>query len=56
MGHIALAVPIVHIWYLRSIPSKISYLLGYTTKELERLVYYEVFVIVNPGKSNRELW
>ena len=54
IGHITLAVPIVHIWYLRSIPSKISYLLGYTTKELERLVYYETFVITNPGKSNRE--
>ena len=54
IGHITLAVPIVHIWYLRSIPSKISYLLGYTTKELERLVYYEVFVITNPGKSNRK--
>ncbi len=54
IGHINLAVPIVHIWYLRSIPSKISYLLGYTTKELERLVYYEVFVITNPGKSDRK--
>ena len=54
IGHITLAVPVVHIWYLRSIPSKISYLLGYTTKQLERLVYYETFVITNPGKSGRE--
>ena len=54
IGHITLAVPIVHIWYLRSIPSKISYLLGYTTKQLEQIVYYEKFVILNPGSSERE--
>ena len=54
IGHITLAVPVVHIWYLRSIPSKISYLLGYTTKELETIVYYENFVIVRPGRSGRE--
>ena len=54
IGHITLAVPVVHIWYLRSIPSKISYLLGYTTKQLEQIVYYEKFVVLNPGKSNRE--
>ena len=54
IGHIALAVPVVHIWYLRSIPSKISYLLGYTTKQLEQIVYYEKFVILHPGKSGRE--
>ena len=53
-GHITLAVPVVHIWYLRSIPSKISYLLGYTTKELESIVYYERYAIVNPGKSGRK--
>jgi len=54
IGHIALAVPVVHIWYLRSIPSKISYLLGYTTKQLEQVVYFEKFVITNPGASGRE--
>ena len=54
MGHITLAVPVVHIWYLRSIPSKISYLLGYTTKELEQIAYYEKFIILNPGTSGRE--
>jgi DNA-directed RNA polymerase subunit beta' len=53
-GHITLAVPVVHIWYLRSIPSKISYLLGYTTKELESIVYFERYAIVNPGKSGRK--
>ena len=54
IGHITLAVPVVHIWYLRSIPSKISYLLGYTTKQLEQIVYYEKFVILKPGNSERE--
>ena len=54
IGHITLAVPVVHIWYLRSIPSKISYLLGYTTKQLEQIVYYEKFVILNSGESGRE--
>ena len=55
VGHITLAVPVVHIWYLRSIPSKISYLLGYTTKQLEELVYYEKFVILQSGNSGREV-
>ena len=54
IGHITLAVPVVHIWYLRSIPSKISYLLGYTTKQLEQIVYYEKFVVLQPGASGRE--
>ena len=54
IGHITLAVPVVHIWYLRSIPSKISYLLGYTTKQLEQIVYFEKFVILHPGVSGRE--
>ena len=54
IGHITLAVPVVHIWYLRSIPSKISYLLGYTTKELETIAYYERFVVINPGKSSKK--
>ena len=53
MGHITLAVPVIHIWFFRSIPSKISYLLGYTTKQLEKLVYYEQFAITNPGGSDK---
>ncbi|MFQ6609479.1 MAG: DNA-directed RNA polymerase subunit beta', partial [Fidelibacterota bacterium] len=52
-GHITLAVPVVHIWFLRSIPSKISYLLGFTTKQLESIAYYEKFVVTNPGNSGR---
>ena len=51
-GHITLAVPVVHLWYLRSIPSKISNLLGYTTKQLESITYYEKYVVLNPGASS----
>ncbi|MGB6032408.1 MAG: DNA-directed RNA polymerase subunit beta', partial [Bacteroidota bacterium] len=51
MGHIALAVPVVHIWYFRSLPSKIGYLLGVTTKDLEKIIYYESYVVVNPGTT-----
>ena len=54
IGHITLAVPVVHIWFLRSIPSKISYLLGYTTKQLESIAYYENFVVLNPGASDKK--
>lgn len=54
MGHITLAVPVVHIWYLRSIPSKLSYLAGKSTKELERVIYYEMFMVVEPGNSGLE--
>ncbi len=51
MGHITLAVPIVHIWYLRSIPSKLSYLAGRSTKELERVIYYEMYMVLEPSDS-----
>ena len=51
MGHITLAVPIVHIWYLRSIPSKLSYLAGKSTKELERVIYYEMYMVLDPVDS-----
>ena len=54
MGHITLAVPVVHIWYLRSIPSKLSYLVGISTKHLEMVVYYEKFLIIEPGQSGKE--
>ena len=55
MGHITLAVPIIHIWYLRSIPSKLAYLTGLKTKQLERIIYYETFIVIEPGKSGREM-
>jgi DNA-directed RNA polymerase subunit beta' len=50
-GHIALAVPVVHIWYFRSLPSKIGYVLGIASKELEKIIYYESYVVVNPGTT-----
>jgi DNA-directed RNA polymerase subunit beta' len=51
MGHISLCVPIVHIWYFKSLPNKIAYLLGLSSKNLEKIVYYESFVVINPGIS-----
>ncbi len=51
MGHITLAVPVVHIWYWKSLPSKIGYILGMSIKELEKVIYYESYVVVRPGKS-----
>ena len=51
MGHITLAVPIVHIWYFRSLPSKIGSILGMTVRDLERIVYYESYVVISPGTS-----
>ncbi|HEX9615069.1 MAG TPA: DNA-directed RNA polymerase subunit beta', partial [Bacteroidota bacterium] len=54
MGHIALAVPVVHIWYFRSLPSKIGYVLGLSTKELERIIYYESYVVISPGTTGLE--
>ncbi len=51
MGHIALAVPVVHIWYFRSLPSKIGYILGMSAKDLEKVIYYESYVVVNPGTT-----
>ncbi|MCB2201116.1 DNA-directed RNA polymerase subunit beta' [bacterium] len=54
MGHIKLAVPVAHIWFFKSLPSKIGYLLGLTVRELERVIYYENYVIVHPGNSGRK--
>ncbi len=49
MGHINLVVPVAHIWYFRSLPNKIGYLLGLPTKKLDSIIYYERYVVVNPG-------
>ena len=49
MGHIALTVPVAHIWYFRSTPNKIGYLLGIPAKKLEGVVYYERYIVVQPG-------
>ncbi len=51
MGHISLAVSIVHIWFFRSVPSKIGLILGIGSKELEKIIYYESYVVVNPGPT-----
>lgn len=49
IGHINLAVPVVHIWFFRSLPNKIGALLGLNTKKLEQVIYYENYVVINPG-------
>ncbi|MFA6570964.1 MAG: DNA-directed RNA polymerase subunit beta', partial [Bacteroidota bacterium] len=51
MGHIMLAVPVVHVWFLRTLPSKISAILGMPTKDVERIVYYESYIVIQPGKT-----
>jgi DNA-directed RNA polymerase subunit beta' len=48
-GHIHLVVPVAHIWYFRSLPNKIGYLLGIPTKKLDSIIYYERYVIIQPG-------
>ena len=48
-GHIELVVPVAHIWYFRSLPNKIGYLLGMPTKKLDAVIYYEKYVVINPG-------
>lgn len=49
MGHILLEVPVAHIWYFRSLPNKIGYLLGLPTKTLDAIIYYEKYVVIQPG-------
>ena len=51
MGHISLVVPVAHIWYFRSLPSKIGYLLGLPTKKLEMIIYYERYAVINSGPA-----
>ena len=48
-GHIELVVPVAHIWYFRSLPNKIGYLLGLPTKKLDAVIYYEKYIVINPG-------
>jgi DNA-directed RNA polymerase subunit beta' len=53
MGHIKLEVPVAHIWYFRSLPNKIGYLLGLPTKKLDSIIYYEKYVVIQAGvKAN----
>ncbi len=49
MGHISLVVPVAHIWYFRSLPNKIGYLLGLPSKKLDAIIYYERYVVINAG-------
>ncbi|MDY5813171.1 MAG: DNA-directed RNA polymerase subunit beta' [Bacteroides sp.] len=49
MGHIQLVVPVAHIWYFRSLPNKIGYLLGLPTKKLDSIIYYERYVVIQAG-------
>jgi DNA-directed RNA polymerase subunit beta' len=49
VGHISLVVPVVHLWYFRSLPNKLGYLLGIPTKKLNSIIYYEKYVVVQPG-------
>ena len=48
-GHIELVVPVAHIWYFRSLPNKIGYLLGIPTKKLDSVIYYEKYIVIQPG-------
>jgi DNA-directed RNA polymerase subunit beta' len=50
MGHIKLVVPVAHIWYFRSLPNKIGYLLGLPSKKLDAVIYYEKYVVIQPGE------
>jgi DNA-directed RNA polymerase subunit beta' len=54
MGHINLVVPVAHIWYFRSLPNKIGYLLGLPTKKLDMIIYYERYVVINAGAAETE--
>ncbi len=49
MGHIKLVVPVVHIWYFKSLPNKIGYILGMSSKKMETVIYYERYVVIQPG-------
>jgi DNA-directed RNA polymerase subunit beta' len=54
MGHISLVVPVAHIWYFRTLPNKIGYLLGLPSKKLDSIIYYERYVVINPGIKTSE--
>ncbi len=54
VGHVSLVVPVAHIWYFRSLPNKIGYLLGLPSKKLDMIIYYERYVVIQPGIANNE--
>jgi len=49
VGHIELVIPVAHIWYFRSLPNKIGYLIGLATKKLDQIIYYERYIVIQPG-------
>jgi DNA-directed RNA polymerase subunit beta' len=55
MGHIKLVVPVVHIWFFKSLPNKIGYLLGVSSKKLESIIYYEKYAVIQPGLKEGEI-
>jgi len=54
MGHIELAVPVAHIWFFKTLPSQMGYLLGMTLRDLEKVIYYASYVVTNPGRQDVE--
>ena len=54
MAHVELAVPVVHIWFFKTMPSRIGNILGMSTNDLERVIYYEEYVVVDPGRTTLE--
>jgi len=55
MGHIELAVPVAHIWFFKGLPSRIGHLLGMTIKDLERVIYYESYLVTDPGNTTLQV-
>ncbi len=55
MGHIKLVVPVVHIWFFKSLPNKIGYLLGVSSKKLESIIYYERYAVIQPGVKEEDI-
>ena len=52
MGHIELAVPVSHIWYFKSLPSRIGHLIDLSVRELEKILYYESFIVIDAGNTS----
>ncbi|MEA3297854.1 MAG: DNA-directed RNA polymerase subunit beta', partial [candidate division Zixibacteria bacterium] len=55
MGHISLAVPVSHIWYFKTLPSRIGHLLDMSIRQLEKILYYESYLVIDPGNSSYEM-
>ncbi|MBT4482201.1 MAG: DNA-directed RNA polymerase subunit beta', partial [Candidatus Latescibacteria bacterium] len=55
MGHIELAVPVTHIWYLKSLPSRIAYLCGISVRKIEKVIYYEAYLVLDPGDTGKDI-